>query len=67
MVLGLELHAAWRVAHRLRHSECLLSVTLESLLGHLVESLLNTRALHSGCLVEKHVIVITGPLLALSR
>ena len=67
VVLRLELHAARGIHHCLGHRKCLLSVTLESLLSHLVESLFDAGSLHGGCLVEEHVIVLTGPLLALSR
>ena len=65
VILRLELHATGGVHHSLGHRECLVSVTLESLFGHLEESLLDRGALHGTSLVEEHVIVLAGPLLTL--
>ena len=64
MILRLKLHAAGGVHHCLGHRECLLSVTLEGSLGHLQECFLDGSTIKSGGLVEEHVIVFAGPLLA---
>ena len=60
----LELHAAGRIHHSLRHRHCLLSISLQSELSHFQERFLDRCTIDSASLVEKHVIVFSGPLLA---
>ena len=48
----------------MRHGHGLLSVSSERKLGHLEESLLDGCAIKCASLVEEHVIVLAGPLLA---
>ena len=65
MILRLEFHSTWGVSNSGRHDIHLLSVSLQGSLGHLQECFLDRSAIKCASLVEEHVVVLAGPLLAL--
>ena len=63
MLLGLQLHATWCVHHPLRHHESRLSIPFQCCFCHFHEGVRDCSTFDSTCLIEKHVIVFTSPLL----
>ena len=64
VILRFQLHSAWCVHHRVRHRECLLSITLQSSLCHLHERVFNAGTLDRTGFIKEHVVVFACPLLA---